>query len=156
MFWNSTTGSWWWTMSKKRTDDFSEFVNDDGEFDYAEAFEELMPHSLSMSSYDLMEVTGDFGATRDGWKKYLSDPAVKKRIAEDMEEIRQASLNQLVGDAARSRSVGQAQLVTSLMKFGEANKGRPEQVFIYSHVPLTDEQQYSPAAGRADGKKIVR
>jgi len=121
-------------------------------FNYKEAFDELLPRSLTMSHFDLAEVCD--GSTASGWKNYLSKPDVKKRIAEDMELVRKASLNQLIKDAGDSNSVGKSQLMSSLVTYGKQVAAKEGPVFIYSHVPLQHEAAYSPSVGRMEGRKI--
>lgn len=126
------------------------------EFDYREAFDEQKPNSLAMTSFELTEVTKDFGATREGWRAFLSQPAVKREIDEDIEELRKASLHQLIADAGNSNSVGKSQLIGQLINYGKqaTSDGGPKVVFC--HIPLTSEEAYSPHVGRIEGYRNPR
>ena len=78
------------------------------------------------------------------WKLFLTDPRIADYISSEMNLIRTASINEIIHKAPNSKSVGQAQLINALVKIDEtaANKNGP--VFIYSYVPLNEEQKYAP------------
>lgn len=78
------------------------------------------------------------------WKMFLLDPRIADYISSEMNIIRSASINEIIKQAPNSRSVGQAQLINALVKIDEASENKEGPVFIYSYVPLNDEQQYAP------------
>ena len=61
-----------------------------------------------------------------------------------MNIIRTAGINEIIKQAPNSRSVGQAQLINALVKIDEAATNKDGPVFIYSYVPLNDEQKFAP------------
>ena len=61
-----------------------------------------------------------------------------------MNLIRNASINEIIHKAPNSKSVGQAQLINALVKIDEAAANKTGPVFIYSYVPLNEEQKYAP------------
>ena len=58
--------------------------------------------------------------------------------------IRNASINEIIHKAPNSKSVGQAQLINALVKIDEAAANKTGPVFIYSYVPLNNEQKFAP------------
>ena len=125
-------------------------------FDYRAAFDELKPLSLRQTSYELAEITSEAGGTREGWKAFLAQPAVKQEIEEDIEELRQASLHSLIADAGDSNSVGKANLINSLVSYGKNQQGAQGPIIYYCHIPLTSEELHSPVVARAEGRKVNR
>lgn len=78
------------------------------------------------------------------WKMFLLDPRITDYINSEMNIIRNASINEIVQKAPNSKSVGQAQLINSLMKIEESASNKEGPVFIYSYVPLNEEQKFAP------------
>lgn len=78
------------------------------------------------------------------WKQFLLDPRITDYINSEMNIIRNASINEIVKQAPNSRSVGQAQLINALVKIDETAADKNGPVFIYSYVPLNDEQKFAP------------
>ena len=61
-----------------------------------------------------------------------------------MNLIRTAAINEIIHKAPNSKSVGQAQLINSLIKIDEAVSNKTGPVFIYTYVPLNEEQKFAP------------
>lgn len=78
------------------------------------------------------------------WKLFLTDPRIADYISSEMNLIRNASINEIIHKAPNSKSVGQAQLINALVKIDEAAANKTGPVFIYSYVPLNEEQKYAP------------
>lgn len=78
------------------------------------------------------------------WKQFLLDPRIADYINSEMNIIRNAGINEIIKQAPNSRSVGQAQLINALVKIDEAAADKKGPVFIYSYVPLNDEQKFAP------------
>lgn len=107
-------------------------------------FLELGKRAISMNHYDFAEMTRGKGFTDKDWREFLSDPRVVEYINKEFEAIKSAELRKIVTDINSSKSVGQAQIINSLAKMLEskdtANEGP---VFIYSYVPLSEEQKHA-------------
>ena len=105
-------------------------------------FLELGKRAISMNHYDFAEMTRGKGFTDKDWREFLSDARVVEYINKEFEAIKSAELRKIVTDINSSKSVGQAQIINSLAKMLEskdtANEGP---VFIYSYVPLSEEQK---------------
>ena len=78
------------------------------------------------------------------WKLFLLDPRITDYINSEMNIIRNAGINEIIKQAPNSRSVGQAQLINALAKLDEDTANKKGPVFIYSYVPLNDEQKFAP------------
>ena len=98
--------------------------------------------ALTMNHYQLaMETTIEDPVI---WKMFLLDPRIADYINSEMNIIRTAGINEIIKQAPNSRSVGQAQLINALVKIDEAATNKDGPVFIYSYVPLNDEQKFAP------------
>ena len=78
------------------------------------------------------------------WKMFLIDPRIADYISSEMNIIRTASINEIIQKAPNSKSVGQAQLINALVKIDENATNKDGPIFIYSYVPLNEEQKFAP------------
>ncbi|MBP5244519.1 MAG: hypothetical protein J6Z28_07365 [Succinivibrio sp.] len=78
------------------------------------------------------------------WKVFLTDPQIADYVSSEMNLIRTAAINEIIHKAPNSKSVGQAQLINSLIKIDEAVSNKTGPVFIYTYVPLNEEQKFAP------------
>lgn len=104
-----------------------------------ETFAKLGAEGLALNHYELAEKTG-FG-TPMLWKEFLMEPEIKQYINTEAAIIRNAELNKITTDLKGSRSVGQAQLISALTKLEGQNINPEGPVFIYSYVPLSEDQK---------------
>ena len=105
-------------------------------------FTELGERALYLNHYQLAAETHIHDAII--WKVFLTDPRIADYISSEMNLIRNASINEIIHKAPNSKSVGQAQLINALVKIDEAAANKTGPVFIYSYVPLNEEQKYAP------------
>lgn len=105
-------------------------------------FIELGEHALYLNHYQLAAETH----IKDPiiWKIFLTDPQIADYVSSEMNLIRTAAINNIIHKAPNSKSVGQAQLINSLVKIDEAVSNKTGPVFIYTYVPLNAEQKYAP------------
>jgi hypothetical protein len=117
------------------------------------AYIKLGKKALSYSHYDLAEQT----AIPDviAWKDFLMTPKVSDYIRAEMELIRNAAINEMVQDAAKSRSVGQSQLINALQKIDETTSQKTGPTFIYCHVPLSEPQKSAPNVRECTTKGVI-
>jgi hypothetical protein len=78
------------------------------------------------------------------WKAFLTDPRTVDYVQSEMNLIRTAAINDIIQQAPNSKSVGQAQLINSLLKLEEASSTKEGPIFIYCYVPLNEEQKFAP------------
>ena len=107
-----------------------------------EVFTGLGEEGLYMNHYQLSQATTIHDAIQ--WKLFLTDPQVVDYISTEMNIIRTAAINDMVHKAPDSNSVGQSQLINALGKLDEKATKKEGPVFIYSYVPLNEEQKYAP------------
>lgn len=119
-----------------------------------EIFISLQEEGLSLSHYQLAERTELKDAIM--WKEFLIDPKTADYIASEMQIIRSAAINEMVQKAPNSRSVGQSQLINALQKLDEQAAHKEGPVFIYSYVPLNEQQKAAPNVRICDSQGIER
>ena len=105
-----------------------------------EAFNDLLPDSLTMSQYDLAENT-EFSAK--DWSEFLKDGQVSKWIESEVALVTKANQYKLISAAAdNERSVGAAQMLNAITKMETGDKAEAN-YFIYSFVPMTNAEAHS-------------
>ena len=107
-----------------------------------EIYTGLGAEALALNHYELAAKT-NFG-TPALWKTFLMEPEIKQYISTEAAIIRNAELNKITTDLKGSRSVGQAQLISALQKLEGQNATAEGPVFIYSYVPLSEDQKAAP------------
>ena len=104
-----------------------------------EVYHNLGAIALTLNHYELAEKTGF--ATAATWKEFLMEPEIKQYISTETAIIRNAELNKITTELKGSRSVGQAQLISALTKLEDQTASVDGPVFIYSYVPLSEDQR---------------
>ena len=107
-----------------------------------EIFANLGEKGLALNHYELANETG-YG-TPSLWKTFLMEPEIKQHISTETALIRAAELNKITANLTGVRSVGQAQLIGALTKLEGQNTTAEGPVFIYSYVPLSEDQKAAP------------
>lgn len=125
------------------------------EFQFEECkkqFTELGERALYLNHYQLAAETH----IRDAiiWKTFLTDPRIADYISSEMNLIRNASINEIIHKAPNSKSVGQAQLINALVKIDEMAVNKNGPVFIYSYVPLNEEQKFAPNVALVESDQV--
>ena len=90
------------------------------------------------------------------WRWFLTDPQIADYISSEMNLIRTASINEIIHKAPNSKSVGQAQLINALTKIDEMAANKQGPVFIYTYVPLNNEQKYAPNVPKPSFEQTVK
>ena len=117
-----------------------------------EIFTTLGEDGLYMNHYQLAQLTTITDAWQ--WKAFLTDPRTVDYITTEMNIIRNAAINEMIHKAPNSNSVGQSQLINALGKLDEKATKKEGPVFIYTYVPLNDEQKYAPNIRTLTGEGI--
>lgn len=105
-------------------------------------FQELGIEGLAYNQYELAENCEE--EDPQIWKAFLMEPATAAYIRNEMDLIRTSQLNKMVQESAKSRSVGQSQLMNALLKMDDNASRKEGPTFIYCYVPLSEEQQFAP------------
>lgn len=106
------------------------------------AFKLMGKPALGMTHYDLEAACPDYSS--EEWKIFLSLPEIREYVKQEMDIIRNQQMNKIVQDSASSRSVGQAQLLSTLAKMNEDTEEATGPIFIYCHTPLSEAQSHAP------------
>lgn len=117
-----------------------------------DVFVALQEEGLHLSHYQLAQMTEITDALQ--WRAFLIDPRTADYVAQEMQIIRSAAINEMVQKAPNSRSVGQSQLINALQKLDEQASHKEGPVFIYSYVPLNTEQKAAPNVRICDSQGI--
>lgn len=79
------------------------------------------------------------------WKEFLAEPDVQDYISKEMQSMERVELMTLLDGIGKSRSVGQAQLVTALMKgFTDTAQQNHGPAYIYCYIPPNAAQAKAP------------
>ena len=112
-------------------------MNKQDKLDLWEIFKTLGQDALVMNHYELEEKTRLPNTT---WKEFLNEPDIADWIRSEITLLRKSELNKMVKDVSSSRSVGQAQLMTTLQKLDEKSSEKEGPIFVYCYVPLNQDQ----------------
>lgn len=102
------------------------------------------PESISWNHYDL--ATNTDVTDVDLWKAFLTERDVIDWVKDEQTLLQRYELAKLSTDVAKSRSVGQAQLISAMSKINNENENNIAKgpIFIYTYVPLNAEQEHAP------------
>jgi hypothetical protein len=117
-------------------------LNDELKQQHWDTLINFAPESLSWNHYDLAKNTPL--SSIENWRQFLSEPEVRNWLTNERELLQEIEYARLTLNV-NERSVGQAQLINSLSKIQENQKRTTDgPIFIYSYVPLNNEQQQAP------------
>jgi len=106
------------------------------------AMNEIGEDSIGMSHYELSAAT-EFSPI--AWRSFLTDPRVQEFLSTEVALMQNAGIIKLSKDIdSNSKSTGQAQLLSTLINKKEHNNRKDGPIFIYSHIPLNEEEKYAP------------
>lgn len=107
-----------------------------------EIFREQGEDAITWNHYELADRTSENNP--EVWKAFLMNPEFNSWSQSELTLVQGAELKKMVKGAAKTRSVGQAQLINAFSKLNENTSSKEGPVFIYTHVPLNSEQEHSP------------
>ena len=109
-----------------------------------EQMKTFAPKSVSWSHYDLARET-DINDI-ELWKEFLFKRDVVDWLTEERTLLQSSELAKLSTDVSKSRSVGQAQLISAMQRIDNANKEETASgpAYIYTYIPLNTEQEHAP------------
>lgn len=117
-------------------------------------FENIDPEqALFMNHYQLSR---ECGQHPQDWKEFLTHPKVAAFIESELIMYQQHQLRQMVRDASDDkRAVGAAQMINALAKL-DTVKEKTGDIIIYTHVPLTEDQQQSPVEYKQEATNVLK
>lgn len=116
--------------------------------------------AISMNHYDLADVskklTGMPHFTPSIWKSFLTDPRVAEYINNEFSALQNAELRKIIIDINSSKSVGQAQIINSLVKLLNEGTAKDESTaYIYCYIPLNDQQAQAENVHMLDSDPFI-
>lgn len=106
-----------------------------------EVFNELGQDALYYNHYELAQAT-EYSAS--DWKYFLTDPRVQEYLDLELSLSQQTAIRKMMRDIDQSRSTGQAQLLNTLISQTNQSKKKDGPIFIYTYIPLNEEEQHAP------------
>lgn len=95
---------------------------------------------LMMSHFELAEETELHNS--EAWLMFLSDPDVKRSRVREVQAYKESQVNKLIDRITdNDKSVGTAQLISTLTKEDTSRKEKEGNICIYSYVPLNERQK---------------
>lgn len=110
--------------------------------DMRELYERLGSDAFKYTHYELAENIGRYTALE--WKDFLTTPEIVDWIRSEQLIIAQSELQKIIANISDSKSVAKAQAITAIQKILEQNKTKEGAVFIYTYVPLDENQAQAP------------
>ena len=98
--------------------------------------------AFTLNHYELAKQTGL--SDPQTWKEFLMEPEIQQYVNIETTLIRNAELHKITTNLEGSRSVGQAQLISALTKLEDNQNTSNGPTYIYSYVPLSDDQLSAP------------
>lgn len=108
-----------------------------------EKFNSIGEDAVYLNHYELALATPEH-MTASLWRMFLTDPRVQKFLSEELTLLQQTSVLKMMKNIDQSRSTGQAQLLNTLVQQSKDTEKKSGPIFIYSYVPLNEEECYAP------------
>ncbi len=110
--------------------------------DMRDVYEAKEPEVFFQNHWELAKTT-DYTAAE--WKQFLMLPAVSEYISQELNMLIETQRRAILKDLSKNqRSVGTAQLLNALDKVLAGSELRSGPVFIYTYVPLNDQEAKAP------------
>ena len=103
-------------------------------------FNNIGEQALFMSHYELAEVSGE---SPIDWKQFLMDPRVVAFVAEEMDMLKKSKVAVMLSQVDTNKNTGQAQLLNTLLNQTKASDRKEGPVFIYTQIPLNEEEEHA-------------
>lgn len=136
-------------MSKIIDIDFKE--NEKDFIEMQELFNTIGYEALFMSHYDLAERTE---LSPIDWKKFITDVRVANALNEELDLIKKSKVALMLKNVENNKNTGQAQLLNTLLNQTKQSDVKEGPVFIYTQIPLNDQEQHAPNVRRIDNAKV--
>jgi hypothetical protein len=97
--------------------------------------------AMFLDHYDLSEITTH---SAEEWKEFLKHPLVADFLQEELVMFKDKQIRAILRDAKDlEKSVGVAQVINSLSKLDLTQMGNNNKIFIYTYVPLDEQEQHA-------------
>ena len=106
-----------------------------------EVFKTIGEPVLVMSHYDLANEYPQFST--EEWKRFLITEEVSDWIKEEIMLVQEVEMKRTIRNIGNSNSVGKAQIINTLSKLLSDRQDKEGPIFIYTYVPLNEEQKHA-------------
>ncbi len=106
-----------------------------------EAFNDIGVDALYLTHHELAAAI-EFNAM--ALCEFLPESRVRDFLETELSLMQQTSIMKMMKDIDQSRSTGQAQLLNTLIQQTNQSKKKDGPIFIYSYIPLNEEETYAP------------
>lgn len=103
-----------------------------------EQFNGVGEEALYMTHYELAERTG---YSPIEWKAFLIDPRVNAALTDEIELLKKSKVNKMLSTIDQNKNTGQAQLLNTMLNQTKRTDKKEGPVFIYTQVPLNEQEQ---------------
>lgn len=95
--------------------------------------------AMFLDHHDLADLTPDYSA--EDWKVFLKHPLVADYLLEELTMFRDKQIKTILRNAdSNERSVGVSQMINSLSKLDLTQTGSNNKIFVYTYIPLDEEE----------------
>lgn len=113
-------------------------------------FNAIGREALFMSHYDLADRTD---MSPIDWKKFITDVRVANALNEELDLIKKSKVALMLRDVESNKNTGQAQLLNTLLNQTKQSDIKEGPVFIYTQIPLNDQELHAPNVRRMENAK---
>ena len=108
--------------------------------DMQDLMNEIGQQALFMNHYELSAKTE---ISPIQWKKFLTDVRVAAFIEEELEMLKKSKVALMLSTVDSNKNTGQAQLLNTLLNQTKGVERKEGPVFIYTQVPLNDQERHA-------------
>lgn len=119
-----------------------------------ELFREQGEDAITWNHYELAECTSEHDP--EVWKSFLMHSDVVAWIQSEVQIIQNSELKKMTKGAAKTRSVGQAQLINAFTKMNDNSGAKEGPIFIYIHTPLNAQQENAPNVEKLEKNPFIK
>ena len=110
-------------------------------YEMQEFFNENEPAIFYKTHYEIARMPDAPASNPQEWKNFLTEGRVAEYVNQELQLLQQTEMRKLLENiSSKSRSVGTAQTLTAMIKSIESNAVKEGPIFIYTYVPLTEEE----------------
>lgn len=112
--------------------------------EYNKLCSKYMPEILKWTHLDLLQHSTDKSISLKNWRDFILDTRVKNWIKEELSIIIQSKQLELLNKVGDDRSTATVQALSAIMRIDnedDANRIDDNKIFIYSFMPLTDQER---------------
>lgn len=111
-----------------------------------EFYDKREPSVFYMTHYELAQLDNAPTKNPTAWKQFITDPRVSEYISQELRLMQQVEVNKLLkGIATKANNVGVGQTLNALLKMSETSEVKDGPIFVYSYIPLSEQELNAPS-----------